>query len=316
MYEQSILTLIRLRYSCRTYEEVPIDAGKRQSLAEFAAARQQGPLGAPVRFVLITATEEDRSALRGLGTYGIIRGATGFILGAVQKGPKDMEDFGYRMEEIVLRATDLGLGTCWLGGTYTRSSFARKITLREDEVLPAITAVGKIADRRSLVDRVIRSTLAQGDRRLPWERLFFDGDFNHPLREEAAGAYAMALKMVRLGPSASNKQPWRIVRDGAPLTPAEQSKPGASQTASGPALRGDAKGDTWHFYVQRTPGYPPTLGQSFVYGDLQRMDMGIAMCHWELSADELGLKGEWVVEEPEIARPDKRTEYIVSWVAQ
>jgi nitroreductase len=316
MYEQSVLTLIRLRYSCRTYEEVPIAAEKRQALTEFATARQQGPLGSLARFVLITATEEDRSALRGLGTYGIIRGATGFILGAVQKGPHDMEDFGHLMEQVILRATDLGLGTCWLGGTYTRSSFARKITLRKDEVLPAITAVGNIADRRSVMDHVCRGPLSRGDHRLPWERLFFDGDFNQPLREEVAGAYAMPLKMVRLGPSASNKQPWRIIREDAPLTPAEQSKPGASQTASGPALNGDAKGDTWHFYVQRTPGYPPALGRSFVYGDLQRMDMGIAMCHWELSAAELGLPGKWVVEEPPIARPDKRTEYVVSWVAQ
>ncbi|MBN1955978.1 MAG: nitroreductase family protein, partial [Anaerolineae bacterium] len=269
----------------------------------------------PARFVLITATEEDRSALRGLGTYGIIRGATGFILGAVQRGTKDMEDFAFLMEEIVLRATELGLGTCWLGGTYTRSSFARKITLREGEVLPALVAAGYIAGRRSLMDWVVRGPISQGDRRLAWERLFFDGDFDHPLREEAAGAYAIPLKMVRLGPSASNKQPWRIVRDGAPLTPADQSEPGASQTASGPALSGDAKGDTWHFYVQRTPGYPPTLGKPFVYGDLQRMDMGIAMCHWALSAAELGLPGAWAVQEPAIARPDERTEYIVSWIA-
>jgi nitroreductase len=287
MYEQSSLSLVRLRYSCRTYEEVPIAPNKRQALAEFAAARQQGPLGTTARFVLITATEEDRNALRGLGTYGIIRGATGFLLGAVEHGPKDMEDFGYLMEQIVLRVTDLGLGSCWLGGTYTRSSFASKIDLHEDEVLPAIVAVGNIADRRSLVDRFVRSNLAHGDRRFPWEHLFFDGDFARPLPEEAAGAYAMPLKMVRLGPSASNKQPWRIVRDG----------------------------DTWHFYVQRTPGYTQGPARPFVYGDLQRIDLGIAMCHWELSAAELGLPGAWVVQEPAIVPPDGYTEYVFSWVA-
>lgn len=284
-YEQSVLSLIRLRYSCRTYEDVPIAAEKRQALAEFAATRQKGSLGTPARFALITATENDRNALRGLGTYGIIRGATGFVLGAVQRGPHDMEDFGNLLEQIVLYATDLGLGTCWLGGTYTRSSFARKLALREDEVLPALIAMGNIAGRRSLVDHIVRGA-AQGDRRFPWERLFFDGDFAHPLHEEAAGAYAMPLKMVRLAPSASNKQPWRVVRDGS----------------------------AWHFYVQRTPGYTQGPARAFVHGDLQRVDLGIAMCHWEFAAAELGLPGTWAVQEPAIARPDTFTEYVVSWV--
>jgi len=285
-YTQPPSTLIRMRYSCRTYEAVPIAAAKRQALAEFAATRQQGPLGTPARFALITTTEQDHSALRGLGTYGFIRGATGFILGAVQRGPHDMPDFGCLLEQIVLYATDLGLGTCWLGGTYTRSTFARQIALDKGEVMPAVIALGIIARQRSQVDRGIRRA-AQGDRRLPGERLFFDGDFSHPLGEETAGAYAVPLQMVRLGPSASNKQPWRIVRDGS----------------------------AWHFYVQRTPGYTRGLARPFVHGDLQRVDMGIAMCHWELSAAERGLLGSWTVAEPAVVRPDEHTEYVVSWVA-
>jgi hypothetical protein len=41
--------------------------------------------------------------------------------------------------------------------------------------------------------------------------------------------------------------------------------------------------------------------------------MGIAMCHFELTAREAGLKGEWIVEEPRIEKPDGLTEYTVSW---
>jgi hypothetical protein len=92
--------------------------------------------------------------------------------------------------------------------------------------------------------------------------------------------------MVRLGPSASNKQPWRIVRVG----------------------------EAWHFFVQRTPGYPGRVASAFVPGDLQRVDLGIAMCHWALSAAELDLPGGWERAQPEIALPDGRTEYIASWV--
>jgi hypothetical protein len=48
--------------------------------------------------------------------------------------------------------------------------------------------------------------------------------------------------------------------------------------------------------------------------DLQRVDVGIAMCHFALTADELGLRGAWAIEEPDVVRPDDLTEYVVSWV--
>jgi hypothetical protein len=41
--------------------------------------------------------------------------------------------------------------------------------------------------------------------------------------------------------------------------------------------------------------------------------MGIAMCHFELSAKELGLKGDWGVNGPQIKKDNM--EYIVSWIA-
>jgi hypothetical protein len=42
--------------------------------------------------------------------------------------------------------------------------------------------------------------------------------------------------------------------------------------------------------------------------------MGIAMSHFELTANECGLKGKWVVKEPHIEKPDRLTEYSVSWI--
>lgn len=44
-----------------------------------------------------------------------------------------------------------------------------------------------------------------------FEELFFDGTFDLPLTREKAGVFAEPLDMVRLAPSAVNKQPWRVV---------------------------------------------------------------------------------------------------------
>jgi nitroreductase len=285
LHGQPITQIIEQRFSCRTYRDVPIETRTREQLEQFLSAPASGPFATPLRFKLLAATATDASALRGLGTYGFIRGATGFIVGAVSEGDRNLEDFGHRMEEIILFATALGLGTCWLGGTFTKSAFADRMGVHDGEVLPAVAATGYISNQRGLVDRLIRRQ-AEGTTRRPWEQLFSDRRFAAPLSREAAGAYAVPLEMVRLGPSASNKQPWRIIQDG-------------------PA---------WHFYVQRTPGYRDRNRQLFQVADMQRIDMGIAMSHFELTTRELGLDGQWILDEPNIEKPDTLTEYTASWV--
>jgi hypothetical protein len=48
--------------------------------------------------------------------------------------------------------------------------------------------------------------------------------------------------------------------------------------------------------------------------DLQRVDMGIAMCHFELTAKELGIVGKWKISDPGSISVPQDTEYVVSWV--
>jgi hypothetical protein len=284
--------LIRRRYSCRTYRPEPIGAGQQRLLTEFMAANAAGPLGSHVRFGLIAATAGDASALKRLGTYGFIKGATGYIVGAVRRAPNDLEDYGYLLERVILYATGLGLGTCWLGGTFTRSSFVRRFGgLEHAETMPAVASIGLIGDDGS--ERIRERE--EGDRRLPYAELFFDGGFGKTLALDNAGGYAAALGAVRMAPSATNKQPWRIVHDD-----------------------GSAPGDgAWHFYLRRTKGYGKgsALFAVLRIADLQRVDLGIALCHFELLAREHGLTGSWAVRDPGIPLPGTDTEYVATWVA-
>lgn len=280
--------LVKRRYSCRAYADRPIEAADRGAMAEVLASLHTGPLGSRTRFSLFAGTEEDRKSLKGLGTYGFIKGATGFVVGAVEPGPKDMEDYGYLLERAVLAATDIGLATCWLGGTFSKSAFARKIGVTGSEAVPAVVATGYAAEGAREADKLRRR--AGSDRRLPFEQLFFDEELGQPLALSDAAGYAEVLEAVRWAPSASNKQPWRVVRSGG----------------------------GWHFYLQRTKGYGKG---SAVYAllrlaDLQRVDMGIAMCHFELVARERGLDGRWAVEQPANGAPAEGTEYTVSWIPE
>ncbi len=284
-YTQPVTELIQQRFSCRKYSRDPIPTDLQQTLRERMEQFSGKPNDPAMRFDLVAVEEQDGQALRGLGTYGFIQNASGFVVGALKAGQQDLEAYGYRLQQIVLAATDLGLGSCWLGGTFNKSAFARKIDLQDGERIPAILAIGVIDDAVQARQGLIRQQV-RGDRRIPWEQLFFDGSWGVPLSRESAGSYATALEMVRVGPSASNKQPWRIVQgEGA-----------------------------YHLFLQRTKGYRNLVTRLVQIDDMQRLDMGIAMCHFELSARELGLHGHWGTVDHGLALPDDQIEYIASWL--
>jgi len=280
--------LVRERVSVRSYAPQAPEPAARAEMERACGALRRGPLGASCRFALLrsTAPEPEAQAAEGrplrLGTYGQIRGATVFLAGAVRRGPLDLEDFGYLFECLVLKAWDLGLGTCWLGGIFSRGSFARGLRLGEGELLPAVSPVGVPAERPRLLDSVIRLG-AGSSRRKPWSELFFDGDWEHPLEQRDAGPLAPALEMVRLAPSASNRQPWRLLREKG--------------------------GKRWHLFLRRSPGYARVTPV-----DLQRVDMGIAMAHFDLGALEAGVPGGWSAGSPPAAAPGEagRT-HVATW---
>ncbi len=291
--QQDVIGLIRKRYSCRTYDGEPIVAQVQHQLQTFLDRESRAPFGTRVRLALIAAAKDDQTAVRRLGTYGFIKGATAYVAGAIldAESAGALEDFGYVVEWAVLYATGLGLGTVWLGGTFTKSRFERMMDLRSGESLPAVIALGNIAERARGTDSVIRRG-AQADKRLRREQLFYEappegrGLFDVPLSREGVGAYETALEMVRIGPSASSKQPWRIVRDS----------------------------ESWHFYMQRTRRYRSRNSLVRV-ADMQRIDTGIALCHFELTALQLGLAGYWVSVDPRLPLPGALTSYVATWVA-
>ena len=208
----------------------------------------------------------------------VIVGAQTYIAGKIARVPHAEEAFGYSFEEVVLYAHSLGVGTTWIAGTMDRPAFERAVALASGEVMPCVSPLGYPAKKMSLRETVMRKGV-KADSRNAFETLFFDGSFGKPLAPEAAGALRTPLEAVRLSPSAVNKQPWRVVlRDGAA-----------------------------HFYEKRNRGFTKDDGW-----DLQKIDMGIAMCHFALTAAEAGTELSFQIRDPEIPTPDD-TVYIASY---
>lgn len=272
------LEAIRARRSVRTFEPRPLEGPQREAVLRALEACVRGPFGSAVRFALVEPGG-DLAAAPAPWTYGVIRGAHAFVAGAVAPGPVSIFDFGYCGERFVLEATKLGLGTCWLGGTFRASVFAERLGLRGGEVVPCVTPVGVPADRRTLVERAFRA-FSGADRRKPWSALFFDAALR-PLSAQDAGGFAEALEAVRLGPSASNGQPWRVIRS--------------------------ADGRAFHFGLVRSA----LVDRAVSPVSLQEVDLGIALCHFEAACRQLGLPGAWRREPaPELPRGSA---FVATW---
>jgi hypothetical protein len=275
---ENITKIIKSRISVRTYEAKPLEANIKNKLVDYLE-KLTGPFSGTVRFKLIDSESALNNNIK-LGTYGIIRGASSFVAAAVKEGEYNLEEVGYELEKFVLYATSLGLGTCWLGGTFKKGEFAKALDLKEKELLPIVTPVGYPTKNEGLLGNIMR-TLAGSRNRKNWEELFFNKSINNKLNKSEAGVYEEALEMVRLAPSASNKQPWRIVKDG----------------------------DNLHFYLQHAKGYSNALGF-----DMQRIDIGIAMCHLEMTLKEAGIEGHWKKLDLRAKSIENSIDYIVSWV--
>lgn len=273
-FKSPVSEIIRIRKSCRTYSNTPIDKTTRDNIKKFIT----GISTENFRFILIDK-ENTADSSEKLGTYGVIKGATTFVAGIMNKEYKAIEHFGYAFEKIVLFLTDMKLGTCWLGASFDRKKFSNRLHISDLEILPLISPVGQPGTGFNFHSTLIK-LIARSDKRLPGDKLFFSDNFATPLSLNTAGDYEIPLEMVRLGPSASNKQPWRILK----------------------------LGNYYHFYLKRSDFYTNRL----VY-DIQRNDIGIAMCHFELTARENGLNGEWMVNNPDIEIENNSLEYIITW---
>ncbi|MCM1349526.1 MAG: hypothetical protein NC338_08955 [Firmicutes bacterium] len=188
------------RRSVRTFnKEQLIDASKVGELQK-AVTAVSSPLGGRWKIQLMDCGED--ALAKSPSTYGVIRGATLFLLLWTGSDTVSRISGGYALEQVVLRATHLGLGTCWLGGTFRAKSFGDANV--EGMELTIVCPVGVPAQRERLLARAF-SAIAGSCKRKPFDELF---KFANSVARER---FAHPLEMMRLAPSSVNSQPWRAI---------------------------------------------------------------------------------------------------------
>ncbi len=175
---QALVQAVGKRRSVRTFTGAPLADDDRSMLEKL------------VSLPLLTGREE------AFGTYGVVRNAACFIAVPTGSDATETRRNAARAELIVLWLTSKGYGTCWLGSTFHNVPGPKK--------LAALIAVGVPAPKAHLLSR-LTSALARSTTRAPFAKLF---------ETEQGSAFEAALQLVRLAPSALNRQPWRAVQRG------------------------------------------------------------------------------------------------------
>lgn len=181
-----LIDAVKLRASCRAYSG-GLDAAEYAALS-YAMGRYRLP-GA--RLALFPVEEGFFTGML-LGTRRI----TGCRMAAavvITDEPLSRIHAGILGESFVLEATALGLGTCWVTGSYKRKNL--HVPVSRDEGVLAVIAVGKPA---------APLTPPSARHRKPPEH-FCRGDYR-AWPDELVDAAAL----VQAAPSAMNMQPWAL----------------------------------------------------------------------------------------------------------
>lgn len=270
------IAAIKKRRSCRTFlKDKPLD-GNGMDILRSALTGADNPF-ADTRHEFALADSHKDASWEKVGTYGIIKNPATYIVVGSGTDNIDTVAAAFMAEQAVLSATSVGIGSVWLGATFTRGRIRATAAFPPDYCIPAVIAMG-YPDKPRLLERAMRG-ISGADTRRPWHQLFFHHTPDTPLTRDMAGAFAVPLEMVRLAPSATNSQPWRVV-----------------MTDSG-----------FHFYAS----YSPSLsGMNLKH---KMLDMGIALCHFYLSARQLNLPGKIsIMNNPAEMSPGYH--YIASWL--
>ncbi|MFW5913831.1 MAG: nitroreductase family protein [Bacillota bacterium] len=262
--------VIKNRISVRSYQKRPLSQDDEKTVRRILddVQEKKGPFGHTARFFTLPSKGEGGKYL---GTYGFIKQAPYFIGGVIENSFEGMVDYGFLFEEVILRLTEKDFGTVWLGGTFKRERFEFEVDVKKGEIIPAISPVGYSAEQ-SMRERVLRG-FTKAKTRKPYDELFFTPDLEPVAKDNVFKEY---LELLRLAPSASNKQPWRVI----------------------------VEDNVFHLFLERTEGYAKHLPT-----DIQAIDMGIALAHLYLPIKEDGYTSEIIQNKP---KDVEGWEYVIS----
>ena len=211
--ELSILDTFKTRKSVRNYDsQWPAE---KQAVVE-AVVREANEIPTP-----FGTTGNLGIHGKGLGTMGFVSGEAGWILLQVPKEKETAPDYAnylmdaaFRAQIAVLKLTQKGISTVWIGGTFNESKAEQDTPGFK---IPCVVAFGINAQSKRFFDKAM-GWMGVGQNRKDFSELFFNDEKKEPFTQETLGKYGNILSSLRLNPSAVNAQPARLLVNGNTFT--------------------------------------------------------------------------------------------------
>jgi nitroreductase len=281
-----LFDLMRSRRSCRSFQTRKLTQVDLDELMRSVQLHNDAPTigNVGVRFEYISAP---------LTVWPTVN-ASEFL---VAIAPKEYDrlaiiDVGRSLQKVVMDATRMGLGTCWIGPGADHASIMKDLGDRFDPEKDHIICVCAVGYRSGYIPMFLRVFNAQFYNRLPLSSLFFaDADFKKPLNLEMSpfDEFGRNYEICQWAPSSYNGQTTRCAA-------------GFEKKGNDPRLvRFDFFASTESRY------YAPVA-------------LGIWCANWELGCEAQGIRGHFAVlsaEERGISKEKtlpKLPRYDVSWV--
>lgn len=183
---------IEQRRARRSYLDTPVDKKKLDHLSSLIERYNEE---ADLSITLVLDGSQAFGSFR--KSYGMFKNVRSLItLIGKKEDPNLKEKLGYYGELLVLEATKMGLGTCWVGGTFDRGS--NFVDVKPDEELVCVIPFGNIVQEKTFKEKLIHKISHRKSKSLedlitsdsPVPQWFIDG-----------------MKAVQKAPSAFNTQP-------------------------------------------------------------------------------------------------------------
>jgi nitroreductase len=270
----NIIETIKKRKSCRTFNQMSLKPAEKKDLESFIIENSRGLDNEEVNFRIIEKTNTDKQL--GLD-YGTIQGYNTYILGTSKSSIDSRVNYGYLMEKIVLKATEMNISTCWVG--YFDNTYFKEVSIEESFEIPGIVIAGYSDERQTFQDKFIRLSIS-ASKRYSWDNLFFNYISKTPLTPEYVKEYSESIEMVRLAPSSGNTQPWRVFFNES--------------------------ANEFHFFKK-------SISYRYELRGLHDIDLGIALSHFELTSLQNRLSGRWLKYSKKNINSISDLQYIMTW---
>ena len=276
-----VFDLMRVRRSCRSYQTRTLTKADHLALMESVQIHmQESKIGkSPVRFEYISAP---------ITVWPVVN-ASEFLVAIVPKEYHRLAviDVGRSLQKVVIDATRMGLGTCWIGPGADHHSIRQSLGDRFDPETDHIICVCAVGYPSRYVPIFLRVFNRQVKRRFPLSELFFvDTNFEQPLNIDTSpfNRFGRNYESCQWAPSSYNGQTTRCVA----------------------VTDEDGKIQRFDFYATTASRYYAPVA------------VGIWCANWELGCEKLGIPGDFaILASDERNIPDNQPSlpvYDVSWL--